>query len=66
MKTSPNRSPLALARAVPFLLCLALTPLAAYSQSTPNPPGQISYQGFLTGAHDEILRKPGFQRFFVA
>lgn len=48
MKTPPL---LFLARALPLLLCLALTPLAAYSQATPNPPGQISYQGFLTDAN---------------
>jgi hypothetical protein len=49
MKTSIHH-PL-LARAFPLLACLALTPLAAYSQPTPNPPGQISYQGFLTDAN---------------
>lgn len=48
MKTSLNY-PL-LVRGLPLLVCLALHPLAAYSQ-TPNPPGQISYQGFLTDAN---------------
>jgi hypothetical protein len=50
MKT---RSPLAaLCRAIiPILLLLALTAARAQAQSTPNPPGQISYQGFLVDAN---------------
>lgn len=37
-----------LARVFPLLASLALASLPAYSQPTPNPPGQVSYQGFLT------------------
>jgi hypothetical protein len=33
------------------LAALALAPLGAHAQQTPNPPGQISYQGFLTDAN---------------
>jgi hypothetical protein len=32
-------------------LALALSPLPSHAQPTPNPPGQISYQGFLTDAN---------------
>jgi microcystin-dependent protein len=46
MKT-PIHYPL-LTRVFPLLICLALAPLPAHSQPTPNPPGQMSYQGFLT------------------
>ena len=36
-------------RGLRLALCLGITPLLSYSQTpTPNPPGQISYQGFLT------------------
>ncbi len=52
MKTSIHY-PL-VARAFPLLVCLALMPLAAYSQ-TANPPGQMSYQGFLTDATGNAL-----------
>jgi len=33
-----------------LLLVLALAPLVSQAQPSPNPPGQISYQGFLTDA----------------
>src|SRR6516165_9474326 len=32
-------------------LALALVPLPSHALPTPNPPGQISYQGFLTDAN---------------
>jgi hypothetical protein len=32
-------------------LALSLSPLPSHAQATPNPPGQISYQGFLTDAN---------------
>ena len=34
-----------------ILFALALAPILAWAQPTPNPPGQISYQGFLTDAN---------------
>jgi hypothetical protein len=63
MKTSLNY-PL-LARAFPLLVCLALAPLASYSQPTPNPPGQISYQGFLTDANGTALATNAPQNYDV-
>jgi hypothetical protein len=40
-----------LSRIVALLLSLALVPALTWAQPTPNPPGQISYQGFLTDAN---------------
>src|SRR5581483_4860595 len=33
------------------LAALALAPCGAFAQATPNPPGQISYQGYVTDAN---------------
>ena len=43
-----KRSPI---NPLPLLLVLALAPLASPAQPSPKPPGQISYQGFLTDAN---------------
>lgn len=54
MKTRNHRS--ALSRTIiPLLLLLALTATLAQAQPTPNPPGQISYQGFLVDANGLAL-----------
>src|SRR3974377_1568353 len=37
--------------AILVLAALALAPLSLWAQPTPNPPGQISFQGFLTDAN---------------
>jgi hypothetical protein len=50
MKTRLHRA--ALCRAIfPLLLLLALPAAISLAQPTPNPPGQISYQGFLVDAN---------------
>jgi hypothetical protein len=45
--------PIAMATTLILILAttLALVPLVAHAQQTPNPPGQVSYQGFLTDAN---------------
>jgi hypothetical protein len=54
MKTRSH--PAALCRAIiSILLLLALTAVRAPAQTTPNPPGQISYQGFLMDANGAAL-----------
>src|SRR5436309_3035303 len=53
MKTESNHP--ALRRMfIPSLFALALTAFCAFAQ-TPNPPGQISYQGFLVDANGIAL-----------
>jgi hypothetical protein len=36
---------------VPVIIALAFTPASVRAQATPNPPGQMSYQGFLVDAN---------------
>ena len=40
---------------VTLLLALALSPLSSHAQPTPNPPGMISYQGFVVDANGIAL-----------